>query len=147
MDVYFRQFHGPTDWGWVQKYVPMLRVEDTCGIMAIDAEKNETVGGVIVDNILNNSCQATIILKSSMVLRYGFLEECLDWIFNGLNKRYIYCLVATSNKASQKLCRKVGGVAQMQVKDGYRDGDHFVVYQIDREKCPIEYEPMIIKRA
>ena len=42
MKLEFRSFVGEYDWGWVQQQVPILRIEDTCGLMAIDTEKNET---------------------------------------------------------------------------------------------------------
>lgn len=135
MNICMRQFIGPLDWGWVQSYVPLLRVQDTCGIMAIDEDKNKTVGAVIVDNILNNSVQATIILDNSMVLRHGFLEECFDWIYEGLGKDYIYCLVAENNTPSNRLCKRLGGLEQMRLKDAFRDGVDFIVYELHKSRC------------
>jgi hypothetical protein len=133
MMLEIRKFYGPTDWGWVLQHVPMKRVEDTCGMMAIDEDKNETVGAVILDNFLNNSVQATIILKNSLVLRHDFLEEAFELIFHKLDKKFIYVLVAENNTASLRLSHKLGFVEKMRIRDGYLRGIDFVVKELDRE--------------
>ena len=127
--------NGPRDWDWVKKYVPLLRVEDTCGMIAVNEETGERVGAVVLDNFLNNSCQATIILRSPMVLRHGFLETCFDAIYNGFGKDYIYCLVAATNTKSLRLCERLGGIEQMRIKDGFKQGVDFIVLEIHKSRC------------
>ncbi|NIS53490.1 MAG: hypothetical protein GWN94_20720, partial [Phycisphaerae bacterium] len=68
MKIEFRKFNGPYDWGWVQSKVPMKRVEDTHGIMAIDSDKNKTVGAAIFDNVMANSAQLTLIMDTSLLI-------------------------------------------------------------------------------
>lgn len=143
--IEIRQFHGPSDWGWVLQHVPMKRVEDTCGMMAIDEEKNETVGAIILDNFLNNSVQATIVLKNSLVLRHGFLEEAFELIFHKFDKQFIYVLVAEHNAASNRLSDKLGFREKMRIKDGYLNGVDFIVKELDRDNS--KYFNVLVEAA
>ena len=140
MNMRMRQFHGPSDWGWVQQHVPLLRVQDTCGIIAIDEDKDETVGAFIVDNILNNSVNVTLIITNSMILRHGFMHECCDWIFGGLGKDYAYSMVAETNVKAIRINKRSGGEVIARIKEGFKPGVDFLVYEFQKSRCPFYKE-------
>ncbi len=133
MKIEFRKFNGPYDWGWVQSKVPMKRVEDTHGIMAIDSDKNKTVGAAIFDNVMANSAQLTLIMDTSLLIKHGFLDEIADYAFNNLQLEYLYAIVAENNERSLRICRRWGWVEQMTMPDAYAKGVDMIVFQLHRD--------------
>lgn len=135
MKIEFRKFHGPSDWGWVQQQVPILRCEDTNGIMAIDIERNETVGAVIFDNWTRNAVTAHIMVSNPMVFRHGFLEECFDFAFNHCDRKYMMGQLRSDNEKAYKLDMKMGFKEVLRIKDGFEDGVDCVIIQMHRDDC------------
>ena len=146
MNIEYRQFHGPSDWGWVKKKVPMNRVEDTHGIMAIDVEKQRTMGACIIDNVMRNSCQITLIMDSPFLIKHGFIGEIFDYIFNNLGLEYCYALIADSNIKSVRLCKHLGGVEKMRMPEGFDKGVDMIVFQIHRDDV-LSWANVKIKKA
>lgn len=141
MKVVFRAFYGPSDWGWVNQQVAILRVEDTCGIMAVDDEADETVGACIMDNWTKNSVQCHFMVSSPMVLRHGFLEECFDFLFNECGMQYIYGLVPGDNEKALRLNAHMGFTERVRLKDAFADGVDYVLMELKRENC--RYVPVV----
>ena len=135
MNLEMRLFHGPTDWGWVKQYLPLLRVEDTCGMTAVDLDTNATVGMVIFDNFMYNSAQAHIVLASPMVLKYGFLEEAFDLVFEGFGKDYLYGFVREDNHKALKLNKHLGFKETARVKEGYGPGCDYIMMELHKDNC------------
>ena len=135
MIIQFRAFDGPSDWAWVNDQVGILQVEDTSGIMAIDAATKQTVGACILDNWTSNSVQAHFMVASSMVLRHGFLEECFDYIFNHSDKKFIYGFIPGDNEKALKLNRHTGFTELLRLPEAFKDGVDYVVMEMKRENC------------
>ena len=135
MKPYLREFHGPTDWGWVNEQVPILRVEDTCGLVMIDLEKHATVAAVVMDNITPNSVQCHFMLTDPMALRHGFLQECFDLIFNHMDKKFIYGLVPGNNDKALKLNEHIGFTEKCRMPEAFKDGVDYVIMELKRENC------------
>jgi hypothetical protein len=140
MNIEIRQFNGPHDWGWVQSHVSLLRVQDTCGIMAIDSDTDTTVGAILFDNFLYNSAQTTIIATTPMLFRHPFLYEGLNFIFEGCGKDFLYCFIPETNIASLRLSERIGFKEKMRVKEGYGEKCDFVVKELDRNECKIDWK-------
>lgn len=134
MNIQIRSFFGPADWGWVTQHVPMKRVEDTCGIIAVDLDTNETVAAAIFDNILRNSVQASLIVSNSIVLRHGFLEAASDYAYSYLNAEWMYALVAEINAKAVRLNKRLGFLEKMRMPDAYGDGIDFIVMSCHRDQ-------------
>ena len=136
MKIHFRAFHGPSDWGWVLQQIPrLIRVSDTCGIMAIDEETNTTVGAFIMDNILSNSLQCHFMITSPMVLKHGFIQECCDYVFNYQGMEYAYAYVAADNKKSIQICKRMGFKEKTRFDNGYSEGVDFVLFELKKADC------------
>jgi len=135
MKIVFRAFDGPSDWGWVQLQVPILRVEDTQGIMAIDEETDTTIGAAIFDNWTENSVQVHYMLTNIMLLRHGFLEEIADYIFNVCGKKKMYGTVPSHNVRALKMDKHIGFTEQARLKDAVSDGIDLIVLELTRENC------------
>lgn len=137
MKLQMRLFNGPSDWGWVQQFIPLNRCDDTCGLMAIDEEKNETVGAMIFDNFLHNSCHLHIVLDSSTPIKYGFLEECADMVFEGFGREYVYAYVSGDNYKSLRLCKRMGFTEKTRFKGAYTRGIDYVLLELHRDNCTL----------
>lgn len=135
MKLYCRAMHGPTDWGWINQQVEILRVEDTAGIVGIDLNKNETVAACVMDNWTNNSVQCHFMVANKMALRHGFLQECLDYIFNVCDKKYIYGMVPGNNEKAIKLNKHMGFTEKVRLKEAFADGVDYIVMEMKRENC------------
>lgn len=135
MTPYVREFHGPTDWGWINSHVPLLRVEDTCGIVMIDLEKNETVAAMILDNIMYNSVQAHLIIQNPLAIRHGFLTECADLVFNHMDKEYIYGMVAENREKALKLNKHMGFTEKTILPGAHAEGVGYVLMELHRDNC------------
>ena len=137
MKIEYRAFDGPHDWGWVQSHIPLIRVQDTRGMMAVDTETNTTVGAAIFDNFLYNSAQVSLISTTPMLHRHGFVLEVMNFLFDGYGKRYAYSLVREDNFRALRLNKHVGFKEKMRLKEGYEKGCDFIVMELDRDDCPI----------
>ena len=133
MKITFRAFRGEYDWGWVRSKVAVLRVQDTGGIMAIDEEKNQTVGAVIFDNWTHNAVQMHLALENSMVLRHGFFEEVFDYVFNFRGKNKAYAYVTEDNERAIRLNKKLGGEVVARLKDGWAVGTDYLLFELKKE--------------
>jgi len=141
---YVRRLHGPSDWGWINKQVPILQVSDTEGIVMIDLDKNETVAAMVIDNITHNSVQAHFMLSNVSALRHGFVEECCDLIFNEMGKKYIYGLVPGNNEKAIKFNKHVGFTEKTRMEEAFMDGVDYILMELKKENC--KYLPEL-KRA
>ena len=141
MKLYMRALHGPTDWGWINQQVGILRVEDTCGIVGIDQDKNETVAACVMDNWTDNSVQCHFIVTNKMALRHGFLQECCDFVFNHMGRQYVYGMVPGDNEKALKLNKHIGFTEKMRLPNAFKDGVDYVVMELKREDC--KYIPVL----
>lgn len=137
MNVEMRMFNGPTDWGWVQQHIPLKRYMDTCGLVAVDVDKNETVGAIILDNFLHNSCQASVIITNTMVLRHGFAEEGFDLVYEGFGKDYIYFLIADTNIKSLNMGLHAGAHVKTRFDSAYAEGIDLILLELHRDNCTV----------
>ncbi len=136
MTPYFRQFHGPTDWGYVQTHVPgLLRVDDTTGIVGIDLDVNETCAIVILDTWTRTSVQAHWIVTRPLILRHGFLEEGFDYVFNHADREIMIGLVPSDNKPALRMVKHLGFTEIARVKDGYDFGVDTVINELRKGDC------------
>jgi hypothetical protein len=135
MDVQYRPFNGAFDWGWVNTQVPIQRVEDTSGIVAVDMDTNSTVGACIMDNFTNNSVQCHFMLTHPMLLKHGFLECCFNYMFNECGVKYVYGLVPGNNEKALKLNKHMGFTVKTVMEEAFEDGVDYVLMELKRANC------------
>ena len=135
MKLEFREFHGPSDWGWVQTCVPILRVEDTSGIMAIDSETNTTVGAVIFDNWTENSVQTHFMISSPLVLKHGFMKTVYQYVFDDRGLKYMYGLVPANNTKAVAFNSKMGWIIRTVLPEAFAKGVDYLIMELTRANC------------
>jgi len=133
MDVAYTDIRNEQDWQAVTKHIPVLRVQDTQGVLAW--VKEELVGAVILDSWNHSGVSAHFLLRKPFLLRHGFLERCLNFIFNVRKKKYIYAQVASNNEKALKLDKHLGFVEVARMVDGYDDGIDYILMELAKENC------------
>lgn len=135
MRIHFRMLHIPSDWLWVRAHVPVIRAEDTTGIIAQDIETGNIVGAAIFDNWSASSVQAHFMITSPMVLRHGLLEEAFSYVFTQQNMKVMIGFIAENNEKALKLNAHMGFEVIHRIPDGYEPGVDFVLMQLTKEYC------------
>ncbi len=135
MNIEFRTFVGASDWGWVNSMVGIIRCEDTTGIMAIDLDKNETVGACIMDNWTQNSVQCHFMITNPLVLRHQFLECCFDFMFNNSNVARVYGLVPANIEKAVKFNTHMGFTIKACLEEAFEVGVDYLLMELKRENC------------
>ncbi len=135
MRLHFRPLHIPSDWLWVRAQVPVIRAEDTIGLVAQDAETGDIKGAAIFDNLSEGSAQAHFMLKSPMVLRHHFLEACLDYIFNDIGKQVLLGFVAGDNAKAIKINEHMGFKTVHKIINGFDTGVDYYIMEMHKHEC------------
>ena len=140
MKIAYRFFHGPSDWGWIQSHLPLLRIDDMCGLMAVDTETNTTVACAIFDTFLDKTCQISLIIEQSLVLRHGFMEEISQFAYDGCHRDYVFCKVAEDNIKSLRICERAGFVRTGTISGGSANGVPHIMLEMYKDDCTF-YKP------
>lgn len=135
MNVHFREFIGHLDWGWVNQQVPILRSEDTSGIMAIDEDTNTTIAACIMDNWTDSSVQCHFMVTTPLVIKHGFLETCLDYVFNERNRTAVYGLVPSKNVKARKFNKHMGFTEKCVLEKAYSPDEDYIIMELKKENC------------
>jgi hypothetical protein len=134
MKLFFRQL-GPQDWDWVLNINAINRCEDTRGIVAVDIDADKPVAACVMDNWTSNSVQAHFMIETPIVLRHGFLEECMDFVFNFADRKKMYGIIPASNEKIVKLTKHMGFTEKTRLEEAYAPGVDYVVMELKKENC------------
>ena len=140
MNMYLRSFHGPTDWGWVRQHLPLKRVEDTSGIVAVDLDAHATVAACVFDTWTDNSVQTHLVITNATVIRHGFFEEIADYVYNVTGRKLMIGLVPSNLKKVIEMDKKIGFQELVTIPDAISDGVGVVVLTMTKEQCRF-YKP------
>jgi len=122
-------------WGWFNSKLPILSVEDTCGLIAVDDKSGTYVGGCVMDNWTETSVQGHFLMDSPMVFRNRFFHLCATYIFEERGKRIVYAQVPGDNVKSLKFFTHIGFTEEARLKDAYNEGVDCVILEIRKENC------------
>lgn len=137
MNPAFRALNIPLDWPWIESVLPLHRVDDTSGIVAVDLDTAANVGACIMDNWSANSVQAHIIVTNPLLLRHGFLELITGLVYEDMGCKYIYGQVPSNNTKALKLNTHMGFKEVARLKEAYADGVDYVIMEMHRDDCKI----------
>lgn len=119
---------------WFNQQVPVLAVEDSCGIVAIN-EKNEYIGGCVLDNWTETSVQCSFLIESPMLLRDKFFHKCATFIFNEMGRELVYVLVPSDNEKSLNFVTRMGFIEQARLIGAFKEGVDYVILELRKENC------------
>ena len=119
---------------WFNKKVPVLAVEDSCGIVAINNE-GEYIGGCVMDNWTTTSVQCSFLIDNPMLLRDKFFHKCATYIFNEMDRILVYVLVPGDNEKSLSFVTRMGFIEQARLKGAFKEGVDYVILELKKENC------------
>tara|TARA_R110002153_G_scaffold139741_2_gene290514 strand:- start:721 stop:1149 length:429 start_codon:yes stop_codon:yes gene_type:complete len=122
-------------WGWFNSKLPVLSVEDTSGLIAIDTKTGDYVGGCVLDTWTTTSVQGHFLMESPMVFRNKFFHLCATYVFEEMNRKIIYALIPGDNKKSLKFFSHLGFTEEARLKDAFNDGIDCVILELKKENC------------
>ena len=134
MKPFFRRMQTDKDWEDVNRLLPILRVEDTTGIVAVNSE-GVLVAACVMDNWTENSVQCHLLLDDISVIRYGFLDLCFDFIFNRNGRKVMYGLVPGNNSKALKLNKHLGFTEKCRFEGAFEDNVDYVIMELKKENC------------
>lgn len=142
MNVQIRTLAGNGDWAWFNHYLPVIRCEDTHGVIAVDTDTQKYLGAFIMDNETQNSIQAHFLILNPMVLRHKFIEFCADLVFNIMGKKCLYALVPADNEKACSVNKKIGFTEKVRLEEAYRAGVDYLLMELTPKNCRYleEYE-------
>ena len=135
MKVGFKALNGVHDWDWIRLRLPVLKVEDSTGIVAVDLETGERLAACVLDNFTENSVQGHFVTADTMVLRHGFIQECFRVVFEVCGKKRLYAYVLSDNEPIIKLTRHVGFTELARMEQGWDDDVDYLILELKRENC------------
>ena len=118
-------------WSWFNERVPVLAVEDSCGMMAVSGE--EYVGGVVFDNWTHTSVQAHFCIDSPIALKAGFFDACTDYVFEERGRRMIFASVPSQYEKALNFLPKVGFTEIFRLQDAFKEGIDCVIMELKKE--------------
>lgn len=136
MKVGIRFFNGDTDWAWIQEVNPILRVEDTGGMVAFNEETDELIGACIWDHWTINGVQCHIFSVNSLEInKSNLIFEVFDYIFNVRKRSLIYSFICADNKKAFKRIKTMGFTEDYRLKQGWDDDTDLVLVSLRKENC------------
>ena len=117
-----------------KEFRPIL-CEDTKGIICFDADTDKVLAAAVLDQWTRTSVQGHILIKSSIAIRRGFLQEVFNYVFNTCDRRIFLGLTPGDNLKALKFNEKLGFRTVYEVEDGYDVGVPYVVVRMDKADC------------
>lgn len=119
-------------WPWVVEQINPLWVEDTKGIVALDASE-QIVGALVFDNWTFTSCTAHICILNPIIIRRGFLEEGYRYVFEEAGREMLLGATPSDRIKALKLVRHLGWRELYTLKDGFAEGVDMIYTQFTKE--------------
>jgi hypothetical protein len=135
MNIEFRQFIPEKHWAWINEQVAIIWCEDTTGIMAVNTDTQKPVGACIMDNWTANSVQCHSVCTSPLIIKYGFVDLCFDFIFNIMGMSSIYGMIPANNIKSVKFHTHLGFTVKAIMEEAYATGVDYLLMEMKRENC------------
>ena len=134
----------PEHWSWIQKKARPIWCEDTKGLVAIRG--GWFVGAAVFDSWTPNSCQGHVIVDDPHITR-ALYREAFNYVFNQAGRRILIGLTPSNNKKALRLAKGMGFQVIYTLKDGYKDGVDYVVFELRKENCKLLKLPKVSKAA
>lgn len=120
------------DWDWINTQLGIIACEDTMGLVAED-EKGKRLAVCVLDNWTRNSVQGHWLILSMIPVRHGFIQTCVDYIFNKRGKLMVYGMVPDNNDKAKKFNYHCGLTIVSRLKDAFEEGVDYLVMEGRKE--------------
>ena len=118
------------EWDWIDKRCYPIRDEYSSGVVAYD-DFGKIAAIFVCDSFSMDSCGVHLAIDNPFVIRHGFLNESLNYIFNTRQRSRAFGLVPSDNEKAIKFNKHIGFKEVARVPDGYATGIDYVVMRMD----------------
>lgn len=122
-----------SDLPYFKKKLTLYLGADTRGIIAFKGDK--IAAAVAVHDWTPNACFMHWIIEDPMAIRHGLFQKVADWIFNETGRGIIYGKITHTNSKSIRLAKHIGFEQIARLKDGFKEGVDFLVFEMKKENC------------
>lgn len=122
-------------WEWVYSSIKPVYTKQTKGIVARNSDTQEILAVTIFDTWLPTSGQIHVAISNPMVLRHGYIEECMNYFFNTAEKELLLGVTPSDNLKALKFNRHIGLTELFRIKDGFRFGVDLVIQELRKDDC------------
>ena len=141
MKLAIRRLYGQNDWDWFNSHLPVLRVEDTTGVVAMDVDTGEMVAACVMDNFTETSLQCHLLVLRQAALRQGFIQTCMDIMFNKMGRTVIYGLVPGNNTKAIRLNNHMGFTEKCRFEGAFKPDEDYIIMELRKENCAYLPQP------
>lgn len=119
------------DWQWLSERAMCALCEDTKGITALRGDK--IVAAAAFDSWTYTAVTAHIAIDDPLVIRAGFIDEIMRYVFDTCGKQMIVGIAHSKNRALLRFIEKLGFKELYRVVDGYDYGIDIVVSRLNKD--------------
>lgn len=123
----------PEHFGWLCRRVGYA---PTLGFRAIEVvDSDGKVRGMVGYDLFTPNSVWTHIALESVAAGRGLLQAGFAYPFVQLGLKMMIASVASSNEKSKRLVEHLGFREVHRFKDGMKDGEDLILYQLNRDEC------------
>jgi RimJ/RimL family protein N-acetyltransferase len=119
-------------WDWIDQRCYPIRDQYTTGIVAYD-NTGKIAAMFVCDSFSRDSCGVHLAIDNPAVIRRGFLNECLNYIFNTRGRSRVFGAVPADNTKALKFNTHIGFREVARIPDGYATGVDTVIMRMDAD--------------
>lgn len=116
---------------WFRAQQVAVLTEDTKGIVAL--KNGEPVAAVILNKWSPTSCEGHMVIKNSFVIKYGFLDEVYNYVFNTCGREKMYAWTHSVNWKIRKLLTHLGWKDVFTLKDRIAKGVDGILMEYSKD--------------
>lgn len=124
----------PEALAWLERRTGCYVTRNARGVEAVRAD-GTTAGMVVLDAWMPNSVQAHMAVDTPVAWR-ALLPAVAHYVFVYLGKQVLLGLIPEEFIRSARFARAVGFREAYRVRDGWREGEDLLVFEMRREECP-----------
>jgi hypothetical protein len=132
--IHFKALDQGYEWEWFKGRAHVIRCEDTKGIVAYDGNGN-IVAVMAADSFSPDSCNVHLAITNPIVIKYGFLNRCFEYLYFQLGRRHVFGMVPANNARALKFDKHIGFTEVARIPDGVGTGTDYVILRLNKDDC------------
>ena len=126
----FKALDCQAEWDWIDQRCWPIRDQFTTGIVAYD-DSGKICAVFVADGFGDEHCGVHLAIDNPFVIRHGFLNECLGYIFGQRGVKRCFGQVPANNAKALKFNTNIGFRQVNRIEDGYATGVDLIIMRMD----------------
>ena len=128
----FKALDCEKEWKWIETRCQPIMDEFSTGVVAYD-DKGKIAAVFVADAFGDDHCGVHLAIDDPFVIRRGFLNECLGYIFGQRGVKRAFGQVPANNAKALKFNKHIGFREVARIEDGYETGVDLVIMRMDAD--------------